>query len=95
MNTNKTLFHGYRFPAEITGQMRAIGITKGKPFNPDARMKKILTEAAAVGNATARTISLAPRDEAFYLYGKKSTWYTPLVRKTAKVIGLMAARTTS
>jgi len=65
--------------SEITGQMHAIGITKGKPFNPDARMKKILTEAAAVGNATARTISLAPREEAFYLYGRKSTWYTPFV----------------
>ena len=27
---------------------------KGKPFNPDARMKKILTDAAAVGNAAGR-----------------------------------------
>jgi hypothetical protein len=35
--------------AEIAGQLAAIGIVKGKPFNPDARMKKILTDAAAVG----------------------------------------------
>ena len=29
---------------------------KGKPFAPDARMQRILAEAAAVGNATARAI---------------------------------------
>jgi hypothetical protein len=62
---------------EITGQVAVIGIVKGKPFKPDARMKKILTEAAAVGNATARTISLSPRGEDFYLYGKQCAWYTP------------------
>ena len=39
---------------ELLGQLAAIGIVKGKPFNPDARMKKILTEAAAVGNAAGR-----------------------------------------
>ena len=35
---------------EITGQIAAIGIEKGKPFLPDARMKKILEEGVAVGN---------------------------------------------
>jgi hypothetical protein len=34
------------------GSLAAIGIIKGKPFAPDARMKKILTEAAALANAT-------------------------------------------
>ena len=62
--------------AEITGLMASIGIVKGKPFNPDARMKKILTEAVAVGNATARAITFEPRDENAYFYGKKSTWFT-------------------
>jgi hypothetical protein len=61
---------------EITGQMAAIGIEKGKPFEPDARMKKILTEAAAVGNATARAMSFVPRDEKAYYYGKSSAWFT-------------------
>jgi hypothetical protein len=37
---------------ETLGLLAAIGIEKGKPFAPDARMQKILTEAAAVGNAT-------------------------------------------
>ena len=64
---------------ELTGQMHAIGITKGKPFKPDARMKKILTEAAAVGSATARTISLAPRAPETYFYGEGSAWYTPFM----------------
>src|SRR5450631_1475970 len=39
------------FSPEILGQLAAIGIEKGKPFAPDARMKKTLTEAVAVGNA--------------------------------------------
>jgi hypothetical protein len=42
---------------EIIGSLAAIGIVKGKPFNPDARMRKILTEAAAVGTATGRTLN--------------------------------------
>ena len=43
---------------EIMGSLAAIGIVKGKPFNPDARMKKkILTDAAAIGNAAARTLN--------------------------------------
>ena len=61
---------------ELTGQMAAIGIVKGKPFSPDARMKKILTEAVAIGNATARAITFQPRNDSAYLYGKKYVWYT-------------------
>ena len=45
----------------MLGQLASIGIEKGKPFAPDARMKKILTEAAAVGNATARAIVFQAR----------------------------------
>ena len=42
---------------EIMGSLAAVGIVKGKPFNPDARMKKILTDAAAIGTAAARTLN--------------------------------------
>ncbi len=42
---------------ELAGQLAAIGIQHGKPFQPDARMKKILTDAAAVGNATGRVLN--------------------------------------
>ena len=43
---------------EVLGIFASIGIKKGKPFAPDARMKAILTDAAAVGNATSRAMSL-------------------------------------
>ena len=35
--------------AEIMGQFEAIGIVKGEQFEPDARMRAILEEAAAIG----------------------------------------------
>lgn len=55
------------------GYFASVGIEKGKPFAPDARMKKILTEAAAVGDATARAILFKSRiPEAFYY--PNSTW---------------------
>jgi len=64
---------------EIAGQFAAIGIVKGKPFNPDARMKKILTEAAAVGNAASRAITFNARpSEGFNYYGGESKWMNSL-----------------
>jgi hypothetical protein len=53
---------------ETLGRLAAIGIEKGKPFAPDARMKKILSEAAVVGNATARSILYANRDKDIFFY---------------------------
>jgi len=53
---------------ELNGPVAAIGIIKGKPFAPDARMKKILTEAVALANATSRTLFMAPRDPDWYYY---------------------------
>ena len=46
---------------ETRGLFASIGIEKGKPFAPDDRMKKILTDAVAIGNATARSIVWYPR----------------------------------
>lgn len=49
------------------GYYAAIGIQKGQPFAPDARMQAILTEAAAVGDATARAVVFHTRDrDAYY-----------------------------
>jgi len=45
------------YDVELAGQLAAIGIVKGKPFKPDARMKKILTDAAAVGTAAGRVLN--------------------------------------
>jgi hypothetical protein len=53
---------------ETRGLVASIGIVKGKPFKPDARMKKLLTEAVAIGNATARAILFKPREKAAYFY---------------------------
>ena len=45
------------YDVELAGQLAAIGIVKGKEFAPDERMKKILTDAAAVGNAAGRALN--------------------------------------
>jgi hypothetical protein len=60
---------------ERLGLFASIGIEKGKPFAPDERMKKILTEAAAVGNATARAILFRTRMKDAYYY-PNSAWFT-------------------
>jgi len=63
---------------ETLGTLAAIGIVKGKPFAPDARMKKILTDAAAVANATARAIVFSSRAKEAYVY-PNSAWNNPVL----------------
>ncbi|CAG9182222.1 hypothetical protein LMG23992_04690 [Cupriavidus laharis] len=63
---------------ETLGLLAAIGMVKGKPFAPDKRMTQILTESAAVGSATARTLAYRSRDPEAYLYAN-SAWQTPFV----------------
>jgi len=60
------------------GFYAAIGIQKGKPFAPDARMKKILTEAATVGDATARAVAFRTRGTDAYYY-EGSAWQLPFI----------------
>jgi hypothetical protein len=59
---------------ELMGPVAALGIVKGKPFAPDERMKKIMTEALAVANATSRTLFMNPRDESWFYY-PGSSWF--------------------
>ncbi len=59
---------------ELMGPLAAIGIVKGKPFAPDARMKKILTEALAVANATSRSLFMNPRDPSWFYYPGSAWW---------------------
>jgi hypothetical protein len=66
---------------EAKGMMAAIGIEKDKPFKPDARMKKILTDAAAIGNAAARAISFFPREPGNLIYGEDSAWMMAYANK--------------
>lgn len=63
---------------ELVGLAGAIGIKKGKEFKPDERMKKILAEASAIANASARSILFRPRNENVYFYPGKRQWYSPL-----------------
>jgi hypothetical protein len=48
--------------SETLGMLASIGITKGRPFAPDVNKRKILADAAVVGNATARAIVFEGRD---------------------------------
>ena len=67
---------------ETRGLFAAIGIEKGKPFRPDERMKKNLTDAVAIANAAARTIVWHPRTEGTMegievFPGTNSAWLMP------------------
>ena len=68
---------------EVRGAIAAIGIVKGQPFTPDARMKKLLSEAATLGNATARAITYQPRIAGVKIYpdDPKSVWSTAFANK--------------
>ncbi len=58
---------------EIRGLLASVGIRRDAPFAPDARMQRILAEAAAVGTATSRAIAFGTRDRGAYLY-PDSAW---------------------
>ncbi|MDN3720203.1 hypothetical protein QW131_15830 [Roseibium salinum] len=68
---------------EVRGEIAAIGIVKGKPFAPDERMKKLLTEAATLGNATSRVITYQPRIDGVRIYpdDPQSVWSTAFANK--------------
>ncbi len=80
---NEVIQHepGDAFDPEIVGLFASIGIKKGKPFAPDARMKGTLTDAVAVANATARAIGFAPRDERVKFYPDRQWGYRLRGRK--------------
>jgi len=66
------------FSPELMGLLLSIGIQKGQEFNPDEDRRKILSEAVAVGNATARSISFNQKGRDIvkeaYLY-EDSAWF--------------------
>jgi hypothetical protein len=53
----------------ILAQLRFLGIEKGKPFAPDARQKKLLEEAAVVGEAMAKANTSDKRVEPLFWPG--------------------------
>ncbi len=68
---------------DVRGEIAAIGIVKGQAFAPDDRMKKLLTEAATLGAATARAITYHPRIAGVSIYpdDPKSVWSTAFANK--------------
>lgn len=65
------------FNAEWLSMAKRLGIEKGKPFNPDARMRGVLEEAAKIATAEARSFYFHP-GEAVFTYDDRR-WFTPLV----------------
>jgi len=64
------------FDPELVGLFASVGIKKGQPFDPDTRMKNLLTEGVAIGNATARSITFSPRKRSVYYYDDRQ-WTSP------------------
>ena len=63
---------------ELLGKLARLGIVHGQPFQPDERMRKVLEDAAVVGNATARTVTFAFRPEEGFAYYPGSNWFNML-----------------
>jgi hypothetical protein len=64
---------------ELAGQFAAIGIVKGEKFAPDARLRAILDEAVAVGNAASRTLGMgAHPTDSFRHYDGDTAWWSML-----------------
>ena len=76
---------------EMLGLARAIGIEKGKAFKPDARMQKILDEAAKLANAAFRGVMYKPRNPDVYFYPDRK-WYSPLAAGSHEFLDANGAR---
>jgi hypothetical protein len=63
---------------ELAGQLAAIGIAKGKEFKPDERMKKVLANVAAVGNAVSRSLNWRADEVAGWSLYPGSGWTNAL-----------------
>lgn len=64
---------------EVAGQLAAIGIVKGREFNPDPKTRAILAKAVQIANAASRTAaSGAMPQKTFRYYDEKSAWWNPL-----------------
>ncbi|WP_300455613.1 DUF1254 domain-containing protein [Desulfobacula sp.] len=69
------------FSAEQLGRLASLGLEKGKPFNPDARMTGILDQAAKQGVAMSRAIVYASRDKEINYWSNRH-WEKMFVRNT-------------
>jgi hypothetical protein len=64
--------------ATTLGFWASIGIQKGKPFKPSARMKRILADAAKVGDVTGRALGYRTRGKPSYFFADRH-WRRPFI----------------
>lgn len=59
---------------DLLGLLAAVGIVKGEPFAPSGRRRKVLEDSVVVGNATARAVAFAPREDEGWAFYPGSQW---------------------
>jgi len=72
---HEPVFEGYR---AFYGELAALGIEKGKPFAPDARLRSILERAAVEGNALMRVQSFGDRRPDRFVWKDRQWQYAAL-----------------
>ena len=73
------------FDEESLGELATLGIEKGKPFDPDARMQRIFDQAAKQAVAMSRAIVYASREPDID-YWPNRHWEKMFIRNTEFVI---------
>jgi hypothetical protein len=66
------------FGKERLGRLASLGIVKGKPFAPDARMRQIFAKAAEQGIAMSRVIAFESRQAEARIYPERM-WESPFI----------------
>lgn len=70
---------------EVLGLLRAVGIERGRTFDPTKEEKAIQADAAAIANATARALAFRSRTVAAYRSGS-SGWYSAFVGTSSRFL---------
>jgi hypothetical protein len=66
------------FGKELLGRLASLGIVKGRPFAPDARMQRIFEQAAQEGVAMSRVIAFESRQPEARVYPNRM-WESPFI----------------
>jgi hypothetical protein len=66
------------FGKELLGRLASLGIVKGQPFAPDARMQQIFAKAAEQGVAMSRVIAFESRQPEARVYPNR-VWESPFI----------------
>lgn len=72
--------------AETRGVLTSIGIRKGRPFEPDDRLRSTLAEAVRIGNGIARATAMSPRTPDATIYDDRR-WQTGFIGNDYQWLG--------